>query len=386
LYRSAGPAEKRRQKLDAACNMALQGEVRKRPWFMRRRTLEIGVAVGLVALAIGAAFLLRKRAAPEPARLLPEAQAYVYLDLRPLRQLGVLGNKPVLVDDPEYQEFVRVTGIEFERDLDEAAFAIHEPAQPSDAAPASRAPAEFHRYSEIFRGHFDSQRVARYFRRVARSLEPYREVEIYVIPLEGRTVRVALLGVGIAAVSNTDGPRAIQYMIDRYKEVALPFGGPRLVRNYYRHVPYGSLFWGIAGVSNQGGRETPLPLPGGFDLFFPANTVLVGSVRYTLGIQLHAEAYTESPEEAKRVADQMQAFLGIFHGLENSMSVSGADPDVKAFFASLQVEQYKNRAILDASLRPGFVKKIFSEPPAQITGAPALSPPPTPKARPRHRR
>jgi hypothetical protein len=349
---------------------------------MRRRTIWITVAVELVAVAIVAAFLLRKRAAPEPARLLPEADAYVYLDLKPLRRLGVIGNKPAVVDDPEYEDFVRATGIEFERDLDEAAFAIH--AAPPTAPARRGAPQEFRRYSEIFRGHFDSQRVADYFRKLARSVDHYRDVEIYAIPLEGRTVRVASLGLGIVAASNTDGPQAIQYMIDRYKEVALPFGGPSLVRRYYRRVPFGSLFWGIASVGNRENGGAPLALPGGFDLFFPAKTVLVGSVRYALGIELHAEAYTETPEQAKQVVDQAQAFLGIFHSLENSMNPGGSDPDVKAFFDSLKVEQYKSRAILSASLRPGFIKKVFSEPPSEFVEGPAPSPTPAPKTKRRH--
>jgi len=338
-------------------------------------------------LAIVAAFLLRKRAAPEPARLLPEAEAYVYFNLKPLRELGVLGNKPIVIDDPQYQEFVRATGIEFERDLDEAAFAIHAPPRLADVPPTAGAPAEFRRYSEIFRGHFDSQRVEEYFRKLARSENNYRAVEIYVIPLEGRTVRVALLGVGIAAISNTDGPQAIHSMIDRYKELALPFGGPTLIRNYYRRIPFGSLLWAIAGVSNNGIQATPLTLPGGFDLFFPANTVLVGSVRYTTGIQLRADAFTGGPEQAKQVVDETQAFLGIFHGLENSMSPGGSDPDAKAFFDSLQVQQYKNRAIMTATLPATFLKKLFSEPPPQIVGAPATpTPTPSPKAKKRRKR
>jgi len=282
---------------------------------------------------------------------------------------------------------VRATGIEFERDLDEAAFAIHAPPRMDTPQPTgSPAAVEFRRYSEVFCGHFDSQRLAAYFHKLARSVDSYRAVDICVLPLEGRTVRIALLGVGIVAVSNTDGPQAIRFMIDRYKELALPFGGPPLIRTYYRRIPFGSLLWAISGVSNDGAKATPLPLPGGFDLFFPANTVLVGSVRYTTGIQLRAEAFTGGPDQAKQVADEAQAFLGIFHGLENNLSPSGTDPDAKAFFESLQVKQYKNRAILTASMPSGFLKKVFSEPPPPIVGAPTPEPTPTPKARPRRRK
>ncbi|MGA3211586.1 MAG: hypothetical protein ABSD20_09775 [Terriglobales bacterium] len=348
---------------------------------MRRRTIRLIAAVALVAVAIAVAFILRKRAAPEPARLLPEANAYVYVNLKPLRQLGIIGDKAPPARDPDYETFVRESGFQFERDLDEAAFAIHSAPRLVDAEPGSGQPEAIRRYSEVFRGHFDSRRGADYLRKIAKSTEKYRDVEIFSIPLEGRTARVALLGVGIAAVSNTDGPQVIRSMVDRYKELALPFGGPTLVRKYYRRVPFGSLLWGIAAVgSGDGGnKETPLTLPGGYDLFFPSNTVLVGSVRYLTSIQLRAEAFAENPEQAKRIADQVEAFLGIFHSLEDQLGPGGGDQDVKAVFSSLHVQLYKSRAILEASIPPAFLKKIFAEPPTQeFTGPPAPEPLPAP--------
>ncbi len=354
---------------------------------MRRRTVWISVSVIVVAAAILAAFLLRRRAAPEPARLLPEAEAYLYFNLKPLRKAGIIGNNPPAVHDPEYEEFVRDTGFQFERDLDEAAFAVHAPPRLIDAAPVAGQPEQFRRFSEVFRGRFDSQRASAYFRRHAKSVDTYRDTEIFSLPLEGRTVRVALLGVGVAAVSNTDGPQAIHYIVDRYKEMALPFGGPSLVRDYYRHVPFASLVWALAQVTNEGGKGTPLVLPGGFDLFFPNNTVIVGSVRYLTQIQVKAEAFTGSPDQARQIVDQAGAFLAIFHGLENSMNPGGADPDVKAFFDSLSVQQYKTRAVLTASLTPAFLKKIFTEPPMeQITGAQSAPEPQPPRKAPRKKR
>ena len=328
---------------------------------MRRRTIWIIVSVLFVALVIVAAFILRKRAAPEAARLLPEADAYVYLNLRPLRIAGLIGKNPLPIDEPEYAQFMSDTGFQFERDLDEVAFAVHAPPRLADAEPVPGAPQAFRRFSEIFIGRFDTPRAAAYFRRLAKSADRYRQVEVFNIPLEGRTLRVALLGVGVAAASNADGPAAIHYMIDRYKEVALPFGGPPLIRQYYRRVPFGSLFWGITRVGAEGGRAAPLMLPGGFDLFFPSNTVVVGSVRYTSAIQVKAEAFTGSPAEAERVVEQANAFLTIFHGLERSTSPSGADADAKAFFESIKVFPYKSRALFEATVPPGFLKKAFAE-------------------------
>ena len=58
------------------------------------------------------------------------------------------------------------------------------------------------RYSEIFIGKFDAQRAAAYFRKLSSNTEDYRDAVIYAIPHEGRTVRVAILGLDTVAVSN----------------------------------------------------------------------------------------------------------------------------------------------------------------------------------------
>jgi hypothetical protein len=216
-------------------------------------------------------------------------------------------------------------------------------------------------------------------------VDNYRDVNIYNIPLEGRVLRVALLGVNITAISNADGPQTIRYMVDRYKAVALPFGGPPLVREYYHEVPVASLVWAIARVNADPGQRTPLTLPGGYDLFFPANTVLVGSVRYLTEIQVKIQAFTGGPEQAKQLVEQAGAFLAIFHSLENTLSPGGADPDVKAFFQSLQVEQQKNRAVLTAALAPAFLRKLFAEAPAQVTGGEPEAKPKPPAKKDKHR-
>lgn len=332
----------------------------------RKRTIFIiAASVLLVAAAIALAVFLRKRAAPEPARLLPNADAFIYVNLKPLRQAGVIGQKAPPISEPDYARFVQETGFQFERDLDEAAFAVHLPERsPEDATRPG--PRDTHaRFSEIFVGHFDTNRVATYFRKIAAHTEQYRDIEIFSFPMEGRTVRLALLGVGTAAVSNTDDPRVIRGMIDRYKEIALPFGGPALVKDYYKHVPLGTLAWSVARVSPAApGKQSGLfILPGGYDLFFPGGSVIVASVRYTTGVHVKAEAFTTGEDAARRIADQANAFLSIFRGLQQSMQVQGPDPDVKEFFDSLKVEQSGDRAVLTASVPQGFIRKMLQEPP-----------------------
>ena len=213
---------------------------------MRNRRNQLWVAVALVVIVGGivTAVLLRKRAAPDAVRLLPESDAVLYINLEPIRLFTDLGKKPPKEREPQYEDFVRQTGFEFERDLDKAAFAIHY------GAAAKGKPAET-RYSEILQGHFDSSRVSSYLRKLAASVDRYQDYDIYIIPVEGRTVRVALLGIDTAAVSNTESPDTIHGMIDRYKQAALPFAGPPLVSEYYRRVPLGSIIWTIAQASGR---------------------------------------------------------------------------------------------------------------------------------------
>jgi len=333
---------------------------------MRKRkiTLLVVVVLLVVAAAIALAVYLRKLAAPEPARLLPNADAFIYLDLKPLRTAGLIGKNPPTITDPEYAQFVHETGFQFERDLDEAAFAVHLPKTSATGAQSGQ-DSQYPRFSEIFVGHFDTTRVADYFRKMSPNVEHYRDLEIFSIPLEGRTVRVALLGVGIAAVSNTEGPQAIHGMIDKYKEIAAPFGGPTLVKDYYRHVPLTALAWSIARVSPSApGKNSGLfVLPGGYDIFFPPGTVVVASVRYTTGVHVKAEAFTTGEDDARRITEQANAFLTIFRSLGQSMQAQGPDPDVKAFFDSLKVKQDHDRAVLTADVPPGFIKKLLEEPP-----------------------
>ncbi len=351
----------------------------------RRRTITIIACVLAVIAAITLAVYLRGKAAPEPARLLPDGDAFIYVNLKPLHRAGVIGNKAPTNMDPDYAEFVKETGFQFERDLDEAAFAVHMPV-PTDAGMPPAYP--YPRFSEVFVGHFNTDKVTTYFRKISGNTERYRDVEIFSIPLQGRTVRIALLGLGTAAVSNTEGPLVIHGMIDRYKEIALPFGGPDLVQKHYHDIPFGTLAWSIARVSpSRSGQSNGLPiLPGGFDLPFPGGTVIVASVRWAGNVHVKAEAFTASEVEAKNVTDQANMALDLYRNL-STMQLQTADPEVTSFIDSLKVEQEKNRAVLTATVPENFLKKILEEPP--VGQAPLVQeeqPKAEPKAAPRKRK
>ena len=337
-----------------------------------RRTFPIVLAVVVIAAAVALAVQLRKHAPPEPARLLPGADAFFYADLSRARKANSGKDLPPVSHDPEYEQFIRDTGFEFERDLDEAAFAIHYPVR------AARTGAVDPRFSEVFIGKFDGVRLAAYLKQHAQSVENYESVDIFSIAVEDRTLRTAILGADSVAASNVDDPAVIRGMVDRSRRLASPFGGPALLRRYYRRVQFASPIWGVAHV------EPSSPMFGGWSDFLPHPADIVVSASYNpLHLPLHpgslhirAEALTLSDEDARSLAEKTNTFLLMFHNAENAVGGRGNDPDVKAMFDSLQIQLEGDRAVLSVSVPPGFLKKLLAGPQDQIPALGLQSPEP----------
>ncbi len=334
---------------------------------MRVRKNQLWAVVALLVIAGGivTAVLLRSHAAPDAARLLPASDAVLYINLDPIRLLTDIGKKPPKERDPQYEDFVRRTGFEFERDLDKAAFAIHY------GVPNRGQPAET-RYSEILQGHFDSARVSEYLRGLATGVDRYHDYDIYNIPIEDRTLRVTLLGFDIAAASNVDDAEVIRGMIDRYKRVALPFTGPPLVSDYYRRVPLGSIVWTIARppAASDSEEHGELLVPGGWSGLLPRDCIVIASARPLNDVHLRADVIMHSDAVAQKFAEQVATYLTLFKSLEISMDAGGPDKDVKSAFDSLEVHQDKNEAVLTAKVPYAFFKKVLTEPPVELTPQP----------------
>jgi len=345
----------------------------------RRRRLAIALAVLLIVCALAIALFLRGHAAPEPARLLPDAEGFIYINFKHVRAVTDFAQHPVS-REPDYEDFVRQTGFVFERDLDEAAIAIH----PAEVNTAEGTPELQRRYSEIFAGHYDASKLGHYLHQQAASVENYRDRDIFLIPHEGRPVRVVLLGPGLVAISNTTEPETIHGIIDRYHQLAAPFGGPALLREYYRRVPIASSAWAVLKMQSPTGQST-LPLPGGIGFSLPQGTVAVVSVRYLdpaklatfaslKNIEFKIDAFTPSDADAEHLTQTASTFLQLFRGVQTSAEPRGPDEDVKAFFDSLAVRQDGKESILTADIRPGFIKKILTQAPAAVAAPPEPSP------------
>src|SRR5438309_2291934 len=92
-----------------------------------RRTFPLVLAVVVIAAAVTLAVQLRKHAPPEAARLLPAADAFIYVNLGWARKANGGNPLPPVSHDPEYERFLQATGFEFERDLNSVAVAVHYP-------------------------------------------------------------------------------------------------------------------------------------------------------------------------------------------------------------------------------------------------------------------
>jgi len=339
-----------------------------------RRRLLILIVVLLIAGAVALLVTLRKHAPPEAARLLPGADGFFYVNLKWIRTFNASAPLPPISRDPEYEKFVEETGFQFERDLDQAAFAVHYPQSWGEGTAGT---ASEPRFSEIFVGKFNSSLALAYLKRHAAAVDNYRGFNIYSIPNEGRIVRVTFLSYDSVAISNHPDPDVIRGVIDRSRKLASPFSGPSLLRRYYKEVPLTSLSFAILKVRPE--AMTSLEGLGSWAMLFPKPAVAVVSARYLRALHLKVEAFTAAEGDAQAIVDKANAFLALFHAAESSVGTHGTDPDVKAFFDSLKVQRTDDRAVLTATVPPGFVKKALAEAPTENAPATTPQPPATPQ-------
>ena len=319
---------------------------------MPRRTQATIITVLLVLLLVALAAYLRRKAPPEAARLLPESDCILYFNLRPLRAYTHFDRNQV-AHDPQYQSFINATGFEFERDLDEVAFAMHRQSNPLG-------PNGVVAYSEVFLGHIDSKRLSAYLASIAAQTEQYAGHTIYEIPSNGRTVRVALLGYDMVAASNTPTPEQIHSMLDRYRTSALPFSGSSLLTDHYSEVPLLSVAWGIGKIN------VPLKSNGirimGFQFPIAINTTFIGSVRWAGALKLKIEEIAPTAFTATASADAMNTMLAIGRVAENNLPSAMTNDDLRDLLNSTDIEHKGDRAVLTAIVPVALLQKLINSP------------------------
>ena len=334
---------------------------------MRKRTLIPLLIVLAVLVALGIAFYLRTKSPPEAARLLPESDAIVYIHLKTVRTVTHFDTTPVQRSG-DFQRFIDATGIVPDRDIDDAAFALHRMSNPSGPnGPVA--------YSEVFVGRFDGQRLAKYLASIATARETYAGREIYSIPIEGRTLRITQLGYDTIGASNTPTAEQIHSMLDRSRASALGTPGSSLLAARYSEVPLLSQAWGIGHIGLPFAKDGYISILG-LQLPLPEDTDLVASLRYSGSVHLRIEEIASDPDAAQHTVETLTTLLNIVRGLGSAEPPSNpADSAMRDVLASITLEHHKDRALLNASASLDQIKALTSG--GNPTASPqSTSPPP----------
>ncbi|HEX3153734.1 MAG TPA: hypothetical protein VHV32_03870 [Candidatus Angelobacter sp.] len=308
---------------------------------LKHRKLLILAILLAAAAAVGFALYHHSIQIPEAARLLPEGDLILYANLKPVHLFDLNKSGPI---NPEgdYKDFIDRTGIQPERDIDEAAMSRRDTPEGRDVES-----------SEILIGHFDQNRLRDYLQLLSSAREPYRNYTIYSIAHEGHTVRVALLDGGKVAITNMASPEPMHGIIDRSFK---PSSGPVLL-SHYSDVPLGSLAWLIDRIPN---KPDNVQLPGGFAITLPAEAVAVGSLRYTGSLLLRADVIAQSEAQARQIVDSANSHLALVRSIGQFIKTKGTDNDIKTAFDSLQATQKENVATFTATIPQSILKKIWS--------------------------
>jgi hypothetical protein len=324
---------------------------------MHKRTRYSLLLMLALMAALVVALVLRKAAPPEAARLLPESDAIVYANLKPLRAATHFDRSPV-DRTPEYQQFIDATGIVPERDLDSFAFALHRMDDPNGPnGPVG--------YSEVFEGRFDGDRLARYLASIATAKETYAGHDIFTIRVGDekvtRPLRISQLGYDTIAASNMPTAEQIHSILDRHRSAASPFSGSSLLSARYRDVPAFSSAWAIGHIGLPFSERGSISIFG-LKLPLPEDTTFVASLRYLGTLHLRIEEIASNDADAVRATETLTSLLTLMKSVQLAQAQIQPHPTTDAAFRELtdstKIEQHKDRAVLTANIPLELVKQL----------------------------
>ena len=312
---------------------------------MNRRTRRTLLVVAGVVVLLAVAIFLRSKAPPEAARLLPESDGIVYVNLRPVRTFFKANLKPPQ-RVPEYAEFVEATGIDWERDLDQAAIALHRMPDPNGPnGPVS--------YSMVLVGKLTGAKLNQWLETHNVARENYVGHTIFNVPSEGRTVRVAQVGYDMVAVSNYPTTEKIHSILDRHRTAALPFAGSTLLSQHYHDVQLLSLAWGVGQIGlpfNENGAISVF----GFKLPLQSDSTIVASLSPELSLKgvlrLRVEEIAPTNDTAAGQAASLNDLITLARGFTQPLSGNAANKGLKELLRSADVSVSRNRVLLKANV------------------------------------
>ncbi len=312
---------------------------------MKRRTRRTLLIVAAVLLLLAVAVFLRSKAPPEAARLLPESDGIVYINLKPIRAFFNNSLKPP-ERVPEYKEFIESIGIDPERDLDQVAIALHRMPDPNGPnGPVA--------YSMVLVGKITGKRLNSWLDAHAASRETYAGHTIYSIPSEGRTVRVTQIGYDVVAVSNTPTPEQIHSIVDRHRTAALPFSGSSLLGRHYHDVPLLSVAWGMGQIGLPFSESGAIRVFG-LSLPLQADSTIIASVAPALpvpgSLRVRVEEIAPSEDKAASQAAALATLVTLARGFTAPLGKNTANNALKELLQTAEVTQHGERVVVTATL------------------------------------
>ena len=317
---------------------------------MSRRTRRTLLIVAALLVLVAMAVFLRSKAPPEAARLLPESDGIIYIDLRPVRTLIHKELKPPQ-RSAEYQEFIDAIGIDPERDLDQAAIALHR--MPDPSGPNGQVA-----YSMVLVGKITGQRLNAWLDAHAASRETYDGQTIYSIPSEGRTVRVAQIGYDTIAASNFPTTEKIHSILDRHRTAAWPLSGSTLLQQHYHDVPLLSLAWGVGQIGLPFSESGAIHIFGLALPLEPDSTIIASlapalPIHNALGsIRLRVEEIAPSEATATSQAADLATLVTLARGFTPALGSNPANNTLKQLLETAEVTQHGERVVVTATV-PG---------------------------------
>ncbi len=319
---------------------------------MSRLTRTLLVCTSLLLAAALAVVVWTSHRPPRVARVLPEADAIFYADLKPVR-LATHFDRSAPARSPEFQAFVDATGIVPERDLDEVAFALTK--RPNPAGPNGPVA-----YTEVFSGRFDAPRLAHYLAQQAVTREQYAGRDLYTLPAseagsaEPRVLRVAILRAGEIAASNAPTAEQIHAVIDRDRAGVLSGTTPSLLSDWFPEVPALSAAWGVGSLGlpfSDSGHVALL----GLELPLPADQPMIASLRYLGVLRLRLAAVAPTPDLAMQQTGALTSMAGIARTLGAG---AGAAGPIAATLNSISIAQSGSRTVVTADLPVELLRQL----------------------------
>lgn len=341
---------------------------------MNRRTRRTLMVVAAVLVLLAVAVFLRSKAPPEAARLLPESDGIVYVNFRPIRAFLRKDLAPSH-HDPDYQAFIDATGIDWERDLEQAAIAMHRMDDPNGPnGPVA--------YSMVLVGKIKGQQLRKWLDAHSTTREFYGGATIYSIPSDRRTVRVAQIGYDMVAISNFPTTEKIHSIVDRHRAAALALAGSTLLSRHYHDIPLLSIAWGMGRIGlpfNESGAINVF----GLQLPLQSDSTIVASIAPELPLAeaLHVRVVDEAPSEqaAQAESSALDNLVTLARTVTEPLADNPANRALKELLKTAEVSRSRDRVVIKATLPPSFFSSLASQ---EKNLTPETTPAPPPASHP----